>query len=328
VDLDAYVAENAPQWRRLEGLARRGGLSMAEVDELVELYQRVGAQLSVIRGQAPDPMVVSWLSRVLMLARGRLTSGRSGSAGHGFGWFFSTGFPLVVYQARRWWITIGLVNVAAYALLIDYLQARPALLDKFTGQTLSVQDVKGYYSEYPAEHFALQVWTHNALLTALVLAGGILLVPVPYLLFDNALNIGLDGGYMFNQGYGKEFLVLILPHGLLELTSLFIAAGVGMRMGWAWVAPPTGLTRGRALGEAARAAMLASLGLGLSLGVSGLIEAFVTPSELSAPVRIGIGVVVWLAFLSYVLVLGRRAELADRSADVDPSLRAATVAAI
>ena len=40
--------------------------------------------------------------------------------------------------------------------------------------------------------------------------------------------------------------------------------------------------------------------------VSGIVEAFVTPSGLPTWARIGIGAVVWLAFLSYVVVLGRR----------------------
>ena len=50
--------------------------------------------------------------------------------------------------------------------------------------------------------------------------------------------------------YGKsgEFFGLILPHGMLELTAVFIAAGVGLRIGWALIAPPPGLTRARSHG--------------------------------------------------------------------------------
>ena len=66
--------------------------------------------------------------------------------------------------------------------------------------------------------------------------------------------------------------------------------------------------------------MLVALGLVAVLGVSGLIEAFVTPSPLPTVARIGIGVLAWGAFLAYVVVFGRRARAAAVSTDLDDEL--------
>jgi len=121
---------------------------------------------------------------------------------------------------------------------------------------------------------------------------------------------------MIGNGRAAEFWGLILPHGLLELTIVFIGAGLGLRIGWAWVAPGPLRTRGRALAEAARPAVIGALGLGLALGVSGLLEAFVTPSILPAGVNLLVGGLVWLAFLAYVLILGSRAARLGLSADL------------
>jgi hypothetical protein len=52
------------------------------------------------------------------------------------------------------------------------------------------------------------------------------------------------------------------------------------------------------------------------LAVSGVIEAFVTPSGLPSWARIGIGAVAEAAFLAYVIVVGRRAQRLGRSADI------------
>lgn len=52
------------------------------------------------------------------------------------------------------------------------------------------------------------------------------------------------------------------------------------------------------------------------LAVSGLVEAFVTPSGLPTAARVAVGVVVWAAFCAYVLVLGRRADRAGETGDV------------
>src|SRR5256714_1437461 len=124
---------------------------------------------------------------------------------------------------------------------------------------------------------------------------------------QNLFTVGLVGGVMIGNGRSAEFFGLIAPHGLLELTAVFVASGVGLRIGWAWIAPGPGRTRGRALAETARSGMLVALGLVGVLAVSGLIEAFVTPSPLPTAARVGIGVLAWLGFLAYVVVLGRRA---------------------
>ena len=50
MDVDAFVVAHRPTWDRLEQLIkRRRKLTGAEVDELVDLYQRVSTHLSMVR---------------------------------------------------------------------------------------------------------------------------------------------------------------------------------------------------------------------------------------------------------------------------------------
>jgi uncharacterized membrane protein SpoIIM required for sporulation len=114
------------------------------------------------------------------------------------------------------------------------------------------------------------------------------------------------------------FFGLILPHGLLELTAVFGAAALGLRLGWTWIAPGP-RTRVQAFSEEGRSTISAVVGLTVTLLVSGVIEAFVTPSGLPTWARIGIGVVALAAFIGYVGVLGRRAALAGADPDLDES---------
>jgi len=115
------------------------------------------------------------------------------------------------------------------------------------------------------------------------------------------------------------FFGLILPHGLLELTAVFVAAGAGLRLFWAWIDPGP-LPRGRALAVEGRSMITVALGLVAVLLVSGVIEAFVTPSPLPTWARIGIGLVAWLAFGAYVGWFGRRAVLAGETGDLAADL--------
>jgi uncharacterized membrane protein SpoIIM required for sporulation len=111
------------------------------------------------------------------------------------------------------------------------------------------------------------------------------------------------------------FFALILPHGMLELTAVFLAAATGLRLGWT-VIDPGPRPRSRALAEEGRASVTIALGLIVVLLVSGVIEAFVTPSPLPTWARITIGFCAEAVFLGYVIVCGRRAVAAGQTADI------------
>ena len=108
---------------------------------------------------------------------------------------------------------------------------------------------------------------------------------------------------MVGNGRADVFFGLIAIHGLLELTCVFIAAGVGLRIGWSWIAPGPLRTRTQALAATGRSGMVVALGLAAPLFVSGLVEAFVTPLPVPIPAKLAVGATVWLAFIAYVVVL-------------------------
>jgi hypothetical protein len=116
------------------------------------------------------------------------------------------------------------------------------------------------------------------------------------------------------------FFGLILPHGLLELTAIFIAAGVGMRIGWTAIDPGE-RRRSDALAEEGRSSVAVILGLVLVFAVAGFTEAFVTPSGLPTWARVGWGVAIETAFIGYVTVYGRRAARAGETGDLLSDLR-------
>jgi uncharacterized membrane protein SpoIIM required for sporulation len=178
-------------------------------------------------------------------------------------------------------------------------------------------DFASYYSENPAGSFALRVWVNNAWVAAQCIGFAILLgLSIPYILFQNAANLGLIAGVMFHAGAGDVFMGLITPHGLLELTAVFLAGAVGMRLGWTVIAPGD-RPRTQALAEQGRAVVSVAIGLVVVLLISGLVEALVTPSPLPTFLRIGIGLAVEIAFLAYVIHFGRKAVRAGESGDIE-----------
>ncbi len=319
MDLDAFVSVHQHEWARLEQLvARRGTLSGAEADELLELYQRVATHLSEVRSTTPEPALVAHLSSLLARARSRSLGTRTLSWSD-LGAFFTATFPAALYRARRWWLTTMAVSLlVAFALgwwFVANPQLESALASPREIEALVSHEFEDYYSEYAAGSFAFRVWTNNAWVAALCLAFGVFGLPVVLLVWANLLNIAVVGALMWRYDRAALFFGLILPHGLLELTAVFVAAGVGLRVFWAWVEPgPT--TRLAAVAQQGRAAMSVALGLVAVLLVSGLVEAFVTPSGLPTWARILIGVLAEAAFLAYVFVVGRAAVRGGATGDV------------
>jgi uncharacterized membrane protein SpoIIM required for sporulation len=320
VDLEVFVAEHRAEWARLDSLTRRRRrLSGEEIDELVGLYQRTATQLSALQSAGLDHVLAARLSGQLARSRAAV-SGAQGAGWQAVGRFAAVSFPAAAYRARWWWLGCAAGSVLVAALIgwrvagSRALQA--SLLPRSAAAKLVHHQFRHYYSAYDAQSFAAHVWLNNALVAGETIIFGVLLgIPVLLVLFENAANVGIVGGLMASYGRSGEFWGLILPHGILELSAVFLAAGVGLRLGWA-IIDPGHRPRVRALAEEGRALVTVAVGLIFVLLTSGLIEAFVTPSPLPTWARIGIGVVAEAAFLGYVLVLGRRAVAAGEAGDI------------
>jgi uncharacterized membrane protein SpoIIM required for sporulation len=320
VDVDAFAAAHRADWDRLDYLVkRRRVLSGEEIDELVAGYQRTATHLSVLQASGADPALVAQLSTRLARARAAVSGAHSARMAP-VARFALVSFPLMAYRIRWWWLATAAGSLLA-ALLFGWWVARnPAvqasLLPRSAAANLVRHQFRDYYSQYAAGSFAAKVWTNNAWVAALALISGILLgLPTLYLLLLNSVNVGVDGGLMAAYGRSGEFFSLILPHGMLELSAVFLAAAAGLRLGWT-IIDPGPRPRAVALAQEGRQTITIALGLIVVLGVSGLIEAFVTPSGLATWARIGIGGCALAAFLGYVIVLGRRAAAAGESPDI------------
>lgn len=327
MDIDSYIVEHRDQWDRLATLSGRRRLTGEESDELVDLYQRVGTHLSVVRAAAYDPALEAKLSSLLGNARAAI-NGTSVPMVASIGRFFGAVFPAAVYRNRWLIIATAAASLAVVVLLAFRVINEPGLADSVLShseqQQLVDHDFATYYTENPNADFAFGVWVNNARVAAVCISMGIAIVPLLLVLWSNMANLGIIAGFMLLHGRGDVFYGLILPHGLLELTAVFVAAGTGFRLAWAWISP--GLrSRGQALAEEGRAGAGVALGLVVVLLVSGVLEGFLTPSTLPAWARITIGALVWAVFVAYVWILGRRAIRAGWTGDLDVSDRSATV---
>ncbi|MFE6863546.1 stage II sporulation protein M [Nocardia sp. NPDC057668] len=311
MDLDAYTFVHRRSWDRLDQLAsRRKRLTGAEADELVRLYRIGSQQLARLQTRSADPELIAGLSAVLTRARGRALGAQVDTMRE-IGLFFTRRFPAAAYRAWPWWVSVAAlflaVSTALGAWVAESDSARRHLgIDSDTDElTRPGGAFETYYSEHSHDAFAAKVWTNNASVAAAALFTGVLILPAVYVMFMNAMNLGVSAGLMAEAGRLESFFGFILPHGMLELTAIFVAGGAGLKLGWTLI-DPGHETRARALARQGRATAVIALGLVVVLFVSGLLEGFVTPSGWPTAVRVGIGALAELGFLLYVFGLGRR----------------------
>ena len=318
MDIEAFSLVNGDKWARLHALAHQRRLGGAEADELLRLYQGASADLSLLRSVAPESGLSGALSATLAQARTRFTGARSNFM-EDLAQFFVIALPAALYRIR--WLTLwcGLVFcliAAAYALWIgNSPEALRALGSDAAVRRYVDHDFVNYYSENPAASFAGMVWTNNAWIAAQAVALGVTGFWVPMILIGNAQGVGVAAGVFAATGKIDVFFSYILPHGLMELTAVFVASAAGLRIFWAVVAPGP-RRRSQALALEGRSLITVALGLVLVLLVSGVVEGFVTPSDLPVWAKIAVGATVLAAYWGYVLRYGGRAHRTGAGGDL------------
>jgi uncharacterized membrane protein SpoIIM required for sporulation len=323
VDIDAFVVTRQAGWARLQALtetARRvSRVSPDELDEMVHLYQRAGADLANARvTYADDTALVSRLTLLVADAHGVLYGQRDTEVRRGLTTFATVTFPTAIYHLRRYIGVAVLLTVVPWAVFQIWLAVSPSAFDvaapDAAGQQYINQDFEDYYSNQPSQNFATQVFLNNIRVGFLAFATGALLcVFTIALLVWNGANVGVAGGLFTHVGQWDKFWGLILPHGMLEISAVAVAGAAGLRIGWA-VIDPGDRPRFQAFVEEARRSGSVLVGLVVAFLLAAMVEGFVTGRPWPTSLRIGIGAAVFSLFWGWTLVFALRARDVARAA--------------
>jgi uncharacterized membrane protein SpoIIM required for sporulation len=317
MDADALTDARRAEWTRLEELSR-ARLEGAGVDELIARYRAASADLAELKTSVGTSPHSEYLSTVLAGARLRLT-GSSDNVLTQIRRFVLRQLPAALYRVRWTTLVIAVVFLIVATVVAAWVSSDPAVLATIGPPGLLEQyaenEFVNYYTENPAATFAGMVWTNNAWIAVQCVLFGVTGIWPLYAISQNAVSVGVSAAVMAAHDRLDVMVLYILPHGLLELTCIFVAAAAGLHIFWAWVAPGH-RSRSEALASEGRALGTAAIGLIFALGFAGLIEGFITGWSLPWPIKIGIGVSALAIFLAYMLLLGRRAAREGETGDL------------
>ncbi|MBN1977043.1 MAG: stage II sporulation protein M [Anaerolineae bacterium] len=317
--VDQFYASRQADWRALTQLLERsqgGGvqrLSYEEIDRLSRLYRAATSDLALAQRDFPGHKVTIYLNQLVARAHAVVYRGEP-MAYNRLLRFATTGFPRTYRQAFPFILTAtllfllpaliaglgaGLQPESARWLLPEYVQE---LIPDIEGQDLWT-DIPVHERPY-ASSFIMQ---NNIQVAFLAFGGGVLLgLYTVWIMVFNGLILGGITGLTAHYGVGFELWTFVIGHGIIELSTIFIAGGSGLMLGWAIVRPGL-MSRRDALTVAARKSVRLVIGCVPLLVIAGVIEGFISPAEgVPWPVKWGIGLGSGVLLYAYLFLAGRR----------------------
>jgi uncharacterized membrane protein SpoIIM required for sporulation len=327
MDLDSYIQAHRPEWTQLEqatagGNRALGGRPGEDVAETIRLYLRASSHLAEVQTRYHDPGLERYLNGLVGRAHGAIY-GSGPASTRSFVRFFGTRYRDVIRRTLPFIAVIAalmtIVLLATDLWVAGSRDAQAGVLPPAAREAIKETGRGASPGDIGSGALSALIFQNNVQVSFLAFALGITFgIGTIWVITSNAIFIGLLAGAYQAVGQGWTFWALVLPHGFLELMAICIAGGAGLRMGWALIEPGD-RPRVAALGEEARDAVLAIIGVIPAFAVAALIEGFVTGRTGAPVVEVVVGAVVAAAYL--VLFLGSARAPAPRGGTVrgDPS---------
>jgi len=317
LNIDEFIGERKGDWERLETIAakaRRGSsrnLSRDELWDLGRLYTGAVSDLSVLRSSplAADSgsEVIAYLNALVVRVHGIIYK-RSRFKWSSVIAFLRTDFPST-FRRNLLFVAVSagiFVLFGAIGFLLGL--AEPGFIELVVPDNI-IRKVEGgkvwFDSLYTiAPQASSFLMTHNISVTFFVISLGMTFgIGAVYLLALNGLLLGTVAALCHNHGLSMEFWSFVLPHGSLELSAIIIAGGAGLILGHVLVAPGP-YRRMDLLAERGRDVGMLAFGCVPLLVTAGVIEAFFSPSPVSAWLKIGVACTLFASLMGYLFTAG------------------------
>jgi uncharacterized membrane protein SpoIIM required for sporulation len=328
IDLHKFATAERPVWTELEQMLDRiekqpgRTLSLDDLQRFHYLYERTAADLGRINTFASEPETRRYLEHLLARAYGEIHETRSRHMRfRPFHWFFVTLPQTFRRRAAAFWlalaITIAGTVFGAVATIVDpdsRAVTMPFGHDALDPGERVAKEESSPYDRLAGRQtsFAAFLMTNNIKVSLLTLALGMTWgVGTIIVLFKNMVGLGAIGVDYIMAGQTEFLLGWLMPHGVIEIPAILIAAQGGF------------VLAGALLGRGQRAALAVRMravapdvvtligGVAIMLVWAGVVEGFL--SQYHAPVipywaKIAFGSVELLLLIVFLTRCGKIPE--------------------
>jgi uncharacterized membrane protein SpoIIM required for sporulation len=308
-----WLEKRKNYWARLEQLVDRsnkGGISALDHRELQELgllYRQTASDLATVREDVTSNQLTFYLNQLLGRAHNLIYMGHKQKIS-GLVRFYTQTFPQVFRetfpQTFLAFLIFTVTGVATWAVTIH----DPAFAHRMLGPemmaTIEKREMwtKSIVTIKPLA--ASGIMTNNLAVCFTTFAMGITAgIGTIYMMFTNGMLIGVIGAATWRAGMALQLWSFVAAHGALELPAIFISGGAGLEIARGMLFPGL-LPRRESLALAGGRAARLMIGIVPMLVVAGIIEGFLSPSGLAAPLKFLLSAVLLVALTTYLSRVG------------------------
>ncbi|MGI8770025.1 MAG: stage II sporulation protein M [Acidobacteriaceae bacterium] len=284
-------------------------LSGPELRELGVLYRQTAADLSAARADRASGTMEAYLNELLGRAHNYIYSGGRFSFGSVLR-FLARDYPRLFRSLFRYTLASLVLFLAGGVLGLLLTTARPQFMRRFLGPEMVstiehhqmwTQSIVGSKPQASSA-----ILTNNISVTFMAFAGGLLAgIGTLYLLFFNGLQIGVISTACAQAHMSLDLWSFVAAHGALELPSIIIAGGAGLRLA-AGLLFPGMLRRKDALAAAGSEAIRLLAGTVPLLIVAGILEGLLSPSGAPRTLKFAVCAALFTALSLWLAEGGRQ----------------------
>jgi uncharacterized membrane protein SpoIIM required for sporulation len=308
-----WLEKRKTYWARLEQLVDRsnkGGISALDHRELQELgllYRQTASDLATVREDVTSIQLSHYLNQLLGRAHNLIYMGHKQKMS-GLVRFYAHTFPQVFRETFRQtllaFLIFAVTGIAAWAVTIH----DPAFAHRMLGprmmETIEKREMWTQSIVTVKPLAASGIMTNNLAVCFATFALGITAgIGTIRMMVVNGLLIGVIGAATWQAGMALQLWSFVAAHGALELPAIFISGGAGLEIARGMLFPGL-LPRRESLALAGGRAARLMIGIVPMLVVAGIIEGFVSPSEIATPLKFLLSAVLFAALTTYLLRAG------------------------
>jgi uncharacterized membrane protein SpoIIM required for sporulation len=315
-----WIEKRKPFWNQIEKLIERSlqsgvnSLTRSELQNLSLLYRQIAADLAIVREDSSSVEFARYLNQLLARAHGVIYA-RRGTGFQTILTFFLQSYPKIFRQNRNYCISAFLVFFAG-ALMGTFLTLRnpdfaPVILGPRMVETIK-QGKMWTHSIIAMKPIASSaIMTNNMSVSFMAFAMGISAgIGTLYMLCFNGLLLGVIGVACGTAGMSLPLWSFVAPHGVVELPAIFIAGGAGLKIAHGLLFPGV-IPRKESLVRAGKQSVSLVVGVVPMLVIAGLVEAFVSPTELAIPLKFAMAAGLFVLLIYYLAGVGRQGSSAE-----------------
>ncbi|MGO9642915.1 MAG: stage II sporulation protein M [Candidatus Acidiferrales bacterium] len=304
-----WLEKRKPYWTHLETLVDRAGrrgvrtLSHSELQELGLLYRQTASDLATVREDATSKQLAAYLNQLLGRAHNLVYMGGKPKVSGLIGFYRDT-YPAIFRSVWRQTALATIIcfvtGIAAWLVTIHDPAFASRLLGPEMMQTIERREMwtKSIVTIKPLASSAIM--TNNLIVAFTTFALGITAgIGTIWMLFVNGLLIGVIGAATWRAGMALQLWSFVAAHGVLELPAIFISGGAGLEIARGMLFPGL-LPRRDSLAQAGGRASRLLLGTVPMLIVAGVIEGFVSPSDLPVWMKFSLAAVLFALLVTYL----------------------------